>query len=151
MQSGKVATNAKRHFSIYQNMPHRNSNFFFLSRCFLKVTAREKQKCCVFLSCLLGQVKTPACMGMKEILQAWGFSCIIRFTAFSSSRRAHQKARVTPLHLSRSCPTLIPHPSEERLPCTLSETTISFTAFGHCCQSCQLNHGEKYSCGPKAL
>lgn len=121
-------------FLSIQNRPHRNSNFFYLdasSRAFL---GRERSVVC-FCPAYWVKYKHQHAWGMKEILQACGFHCIIRFTAFSSSRGVHQKARVTPFHLCRFCPTLIPHPSEAGLFCTLGNTTISFTAFGHYCQS----------------
>lgn len=89
--------------------------------------------------------------GMKEILQACGFHCIMTLTAFSSSRGAHKKARVTPLHLCRSRPTLIPHPSEEGLFCTLGETIISFISFGHCCQSWQMRSWWETQLWPKSF
>lgn len=89
--------------------------------------------------------------GMKEILQACGFHCIMTLTAFSSSRGAHKKARVTPLHLCRSRPTLTPHPSEEGLFCTLGETIISFISFGHCCQSWQMRSWWETQLWPKSF
>lgn len=111
MQTAKVATNAKRHFSIYQNMPHRNSNFFYLDTSSWSLQGRKSSVVC-FCPAYWVKYKHQLVWGMKEILQACGFHCIMRFTALSSSRGAHEKAGVTPLYLCRSSPTLVPHPSE---------------------------------------
>lgn len=150
MQTGKVATNAKRHFSIYQNMPHRNSNFFYLDTSSQSLLGTERSVAC-FCPAYWVKYNHQQAWGMKEIVQACGFCCIVRFTAFSSSRGAHKKARVTPLSLCRSRPTLIPHPSDEGLLCTQGETTISFATFGHYCQSWQLRSWEEIKLWLKSL
>lgn len=134
MPTGNCNANAKRHFSIYQNLPQRNSNFFCLGASSRSLLGRDRSIVC-FSPAFWVKCKHQHTWRTEEILQACGFHCIIRFRAFSSPRDAHQKARVTPHHPCKSHPTVIPHPSEEGLFCTLGRTTSSFTAFGRYCQS----------------
>lgn len=126
-------------------MPHRNSNFFYLDASSRSPLGRDRSVVC-FHPAYWVKYKHQHSWGMKEILQDCGFCCIMRFTAFSSSRGLYEKARVTPLHLCRSHPT--PY---EGLFCTLGETTISFTACGHYCQTWQLRSWWEIQLWPKSF
>lgn len=61
MPTGNCNANAKRHFSIYQNLPQRNSNFFCLDASSRSLLGRDRSIVC-FSPAFLGQVQTPAYM-----------------------------------------------------------------------------------------
>lgn len=109
------------------------------------------EKCCVFLSCLLGQVQTPAHMGNEGDSASLGLPLHHEIHSSQQLKRSSQEGKSDTSPPLQIPPNTYSTSFRRRAVCTQGESTISFAAFGHYCQSWQLRSWREINLWPKSF